>query len=242
MAGAAPGGEDEQDRREGPFQGRSAVGLLPVAARCTGGVAASARGCGAVGVVAGPVGSVTALSAAPDGVDYPNCASGRRLLSPAPGTGEGVDQRSRLILDRPGMPLSGPADRAPPCSNAVARSYFRLGRGPPTRCYERRATVVNAIFDLADTIITVRSLIRRTWATHRWDTRPRRRPNHQGTGVPSQEKKPPVGPSSGSRARRRAPCAASAGSPPAVAARGLRSVARRPGASALTLKPSSASV
>jgi transposase len=41
-------------------------------------------------------------------------------------------------------------------------------------CYERRSTVVNAFFDLADTIITVRSLIRRAWTTHRWDTRPRR--------------------------------------------------------------------
>jgi transposase len=44
------------------------------------------------------------------------------------------------------------------------------------RCYERRATVINAFFDLADGIITVRSLIRRAWTTHRWDERPRRRP------------------------------------------------------------------
>jgi len=28
----------------------------------------------------------------------------------------------------------------------------------------------------ADTIITLRSLIGRAWTTHRWDTRPRRRP------------------------------------------------------------------
>jgi len=38
-----------------------------------------------------------------------------------------------------------------------------------------------------------------------------------------------VGPSSGSSASRTAPAAASAGSPPAVAACGLRFVARRPG-------------
>ncbi|KAB1138972.1 IS5/IS1182 family transposase, partial [Streptomyces luteolifulvus] len=31
-------------------------------------------------------------------------------------------------------------------------------------------------FDLADTIITVRSLIRQAWTTHRWDERPHRRP------------------------------------------------------------------
>ena len=35
------------------------------------------------------------------------------------------------------------------------------------RCYERRATVIDAFFDLADTIITVRSLIRGAWTTHR---------------------------------------------------------------------------
>jgi hypothetical protein len=43
------------------------------------------------------------------------------------------------------------------------------------RCYERREKVINAFFDLADAIITVRSLIRRAWITHRWDTRPARR-------------------------------------------------------------------
>ncbi|ANP51098.1 IS5 family transposase [Streptomyces griseochromogenes] len=44
------------------------------------------------------------------------------------------------------------------------------------RCYERRLSAIEAFFDLADTIITVRSLIRRAWTTHRWDTRPRRQP------------------------------------------------------------------
>ncbi len=44
------------------------------------------------------------------------------------------------------------------------------------RCYERQATVIDAFFDLADTIITVRSLIRQAWTTHRWDERPNRRP------------------------------------------------------------------
>jgi transposase len=42
------------------------------------------------------------------------------------------------------------------------------------RCYERRQKVIDAFFDLADAIITVRSLIRRAWITHRWDTRPAR--------------------------------------------------------------------
>jgi transposase len=44
------------------------------------------------------------------------------------------------------------------------------------RCYERRETVVNAFFDLADAIITARSLIRKAWTLYRWDTRPTRRP------------------------------------------------------------------
>jgi hypothetical protein len=44
------------------------------------------------------------------------------------------------------------------------------------RCYERNEDVVNAFFDLADTIITVRSLIRQAWATYRWDGRPAKRP------------------------------------------------------------------
>lgn len=48
------------------------------------------------------------------------------------------------------------------------------GRTPFHRlacCYERRATVID-VFDLTATIITVRSLIRRAWITHRWNTRP----------------------------------------------------------------------
>ncbi|MPY98806.1 MAG: IS5/IS1182 family transposase, partial [Actinophytocola sp.] len=37
-------------------------------------------------------------------------------------------------------------------------------------------TVIDAFFDFADTIITVRSLIRQAWTLYRWDTRPTRRP------------------------------------------------------------------
>jgi transposase len=56
-------------------------------------------------------------------------------------------------------------------TNAWHNAFNRL-----QRCYERRETVIDAFFDLADTVITVRSLIRRSWTSHRWDTRPRRRP------------------------------------------------------------------
>jgi len=57
------------------------------------------------------------------------------------------------------------------CTHAWQNAFYRLAR-----CDERRATVVDAFFDLAGTIITVRSPIQRTWMTHRWDKRPNRRP------------------------------------------------------------------
>jgi transposase len=56
-------------------------------------------------------------------------------------------------------------------TNAWHNGFNRL-----QRCYERRQVVVEAFFDLADAIITVRALIRRAWTSHRWDTRPARRP------------------------------------------------------------------
>jgi transposase len=55
-------------------------------------------------------------------------------------------------------------------TNAWHNAFGRLAR-----CYQRREIVVEALFDLADAAITVRSLIRKSWATHRWDTRPERR-------------------------------------------------------------------
>ena len=44
------------------------------------------------------------------------------------------------------------------------------------RCYERDTEVIEAFFDLADTIITLRRLIREAWTLYRWDTRPAKRP------------------------------------------------------------------
>lgn len=41
---------------------------------------------------------------------------------------------------------------------------------------ERCTRLVAAFVDLAGTIITVRSLVRRTWTTHCWDGRLTRRP------------------------------------------------------------------
>jgi transposase len=56
-------------------------------------------------------------------------------------------------------------------TNAWHNAFNRL-----QRCYERREEVIGAFFDLADAIITVRSLIRQAWITYRWDNRPARRP------------------------------------------------------------------
>jgi transposase len=44
------------------------------------------------------------------------------------------------------------------------------------RCYERNEKVIDAFFDLADAIITLRRLIREAWTLYRWDTRPAKRP------------------------------------------------------------------
>ncbi len=43
-------------------------------------------------------------------------------------------------------------------------------------CTERRARVIEALIALANAIIIIRRLIRIAWTTHRWDTRPARRP------------------------------------------------------------------
>ena len=60
-----------------------------------------------------------------------------------------------------------PVERA----NAWHNAFTRL-----QRCCERREEVIDAFFDLADAIITVRSLIRQAWTSYRWDSRPARRP------------------------------------------------------------------
>jgi transposase len=56
-------------------------------------------------------------------------------------------------------------------TNAWHNSFSRL-----QRCYERNETVIDAFFDLADTVITLRRLIREAWTLYRWDTRPAKRP------------------------------------------------------------------
>jgi transposase len=56
-------------------------------------------------------------------------------------------------------------------TNAWHNSFNRL-----QRCYERDQDVIDAFFDLADAIITLRRLIREAWTLYLWDTRPAKRP------------------------------------------------------------------
>ena len=43
-------------------------------------------------------------------------------------------------------------------------------------CTERHARVIDAFIALVNAVIITRRLIRIAWTTHRWDTRPTRRP------------------------------------------------------------------
>lgn len=90
--------------------------------------------------------------------------------------------KTRVLLDERGLNgrIAHKGEKAPiqasrrwhvERTHAWQNAFCRLAR-----CYERRTTVIGAFFDLADTIITVRSLIRQAWTSHRWDERPNRRP------------------------------------------------------------------
>ncbi|MFF1628782.1 transposase [Streptomyces sp. NPDC058272] len=54
-------------------------------------------------------------------------------------------------------------------TNAWMNNFGKL-----RRCTERRRVCVQFYLGLATAIVTVRSLIRKAWHTHRWDTRPRK--------------------------------------------------------------------
>lgn len=60
-------------------------------------------------------------------------------------------------------------------TNARHNAFNRL-----QRCYERAEHIVDAFFDLADAVITLRSLIQQAWTLYRCDTRPthRRQPTY----------------------------------------------------------------
>ena len=82
---------------------------------------------------------------------------------------DAYDRIVGLVLEE--IAVDGCITKAPGGGQVAGPSLHRL-----QRCYERREAVIAAYFDLVDAIITLRSLIRRAWMTHRWDTRPARRP------------------------------------------------------------------
>lgn len=55
-------------------------------------------------------------------------------------------------------------------------SWHNRGFRKLAYCTERRARVIEAFIALANAAIIIRRLIREAWTTHRWDTRPARRP------------------------------------------------------------------
>jgi transposase len=55
-------------------------------------------------------------------------------------------------------------------------SWHNRGFNKLAICTERRTRVIEAFIALANAIITIRRLIRTAWTSHRWNTRPPRRP------------------------------------------------------------------
>lgn len=105
-----------------------------------------------------PDGITVHLDAGYDSAETPTVLGKRRLHGQiaCKGTKAPVQATQRWHIER---------------THAWQNAFHRLAR-----CCERRIAVIEASFDLADTIVTVRSLIRRAWTTHRWDVRPQRRP------------------------------------------------------------------
>ena len=84
--------------------------------------------------------------------------------------GRGALANSPIIVGEAGACRRGPS--AAPVQAGQRRHVERTNAWHSLnrlqRCYERREDVIDAFFDLADAIITVRSLIRKAWTTHRW--------------------------------------------------------------------------
>jgi transposase len=57
-----------------------------------------------------------------------------------------------------------------------ANSWHNRGFHKLLICTERRTRVIDALIALANAVIITRRLVRAAWTSHRWDTRPTRRP------------------------------------------------------------------
>ena len=105
-------------------------------------------------------------------------------------------QKTRDELDVRGMTgeIAHKGDKAPiqagqrwpvERTNAWHNNFNRL-----QRCYERKEEVIDAFFDLADTIIAVRRLIRESWTLYRSDGRPAKRDCNFNGVTPETEETP----------------------------------------------------
>ena len=76
------------------------------------------------------------------------------------------------VISNKGFPLQAGARWVVERTNSWHNRGFRkLGY-----CTERRTRVIEAFIALANAVIILRRLLRTAWTTHRWDTRPARRP------------------------------------------------------------------
>lgn len=76
------------------------------------------------------------------------------------------------VISQKGFPLQAGARWVVERTN----SWHNRGFTKLAICTERRTRVIDAFIALANAVIITRRLIRAAWATHRWDTRPTRRP------------------------------------------------------------------
>lgn len=76
------------------------------------------------------------------------------------------------VISKKGTPLQAGARWVVERTN----SWHNRGFKKLAICTERRTRVIESFIALANAIIIVRRLLRGAWTTHRWDTRPTRRP------------------------------------------------------------------
>ncbi|MDQ6739030.1 MAG: IS5 family transposase [Actinomycetota bacterium] len=92
-------------------------------------------------------------------------------------------KKTRDLLDELGCEAHVATKGIPaPIQNTARRvvertnSWHTRGFRKMAICTEKRIRVIEAFIALANAIIITRRLIRQAWTTHRWDTRPKRRP------------------------------------------------------------------
>jgi len=78
----------------------------------------------------------------------------------------------RAVISTKGTPLQAGARWVVERAN----SWHNRGFTKLLICTERRTRVIDAFIALANAVIIIRRLIRAAWTSHRWDTRPARRP------------------------------------------------------------------